>query len=69
MFFLEDKEQVLFVTFRAEIIGGKISIENPDENIILKIEEINRDYNNEFQTLKDKIKNAPIIDLSKFKRK
>ena len=30
-FFLEDKEQVLFVTFRAEIIGGKISIENPDE--------------------------------------
>lgn len=34
-----------------------------------EIEEINRDYNNEFQTLKDKIKNAPIIDLSKFKRK
>ncbi|MCB2290893.1 NUDIX hydrolase [Clostridium sp. CS001] len=30
-FFKEDKEQVLFVTFRAEIIGGKISIENPHE--------------------------------------
>jgi 8-oxo-dGTP diphosphatase len=30
-FFKEDKEQVLFVTFRAEIIGGKISIQTPHE--------------------------------------
>jgi 8-oxo-dGTP diphosphatase len=30
-FFKEDKEQVLFVTFRAEITGGKISIQDPHE--------------------------------------
>ena len=33
------------------------------------VEEINKEYSNEFQALKDKIKNAPIIDVSKFKRK
>lgn len=32
-------------------------------------EEMNKEYSNELQALKDKIKNAPIIDLSKFKRK
>ena len=30
-FFNEENQQVLFFTFSAEIIGGKISIENPDE--------------------------------------
>jgi len=29
--FKEDNQLVLFVTFRAEIIGGKITIENPNE--------------------------------------
>jgi len=30
-FFKEDNQLVLFITFRAEIIGGKITIENPNE--------------------------------------
>jgi len=30
-FFNEENQQVLFFTFSAEIIGGKISIENPNE--------------------------------------
>ena len=33
------------------------------------VEEVNKEYSNELQALKDKIKNATIIDLSKFKRK
>ena len=30
-FFQEDNEHAIFITFRTEIIGGKIFIENPDE--------------------------------------
>jgi 8-oxo-dGTP diphosphatase len=30
-FFKRNNEHALFVTFRATIVGGKITIENPDE--------------------------------------
>lgn len=30
-FFQKENEHVIFITFRAEIIGGNVSIENPEE--------------------------------------
>jgi hypothetical protein len=36
---------------------------------IIEVEELNKEYLNEFRELQNRIKNAPIIDLSKFKKK
>lgn len=41
---------------------------NKPENKNDEVEEINKEYRNEFRELEKKIKNAPIIDLSKFKK-
>ena len=41
-FFEDENEQILFITFRAEIVGGEISILNPNEISEIKWVELSK---------------------------